>query len=45
MFSSVEGVKMTYEFVLTKRMFFILRIDKINNRDEFAATGVYRHGR
>jgi len=45
MFSSVDGVKMTYEFVLTKGMFFILCIDKINNRDEFAATGVYRHGR
>lgn len=45
MFSGVEGVKMAYGFVLTKRMFFILCIDKINNRDEFAATGVYRHGR
>lgn len=45
MFSSVEGVKMTYEFVLIKRIFFIFCIDKINSRDEFAATGVYRHGR
>lgn len=45
MFFSVEGVKMIYEFVLIKRMFFILCIDKINNRDEFVVIGVYCYGR